>query len=95
METIEAGLIRLLFRLAGNPAAFLDGLRELWPMIVGKELARSTAPSSLENGLLTVEVPDADWLRQLDHVREILLSRIRSVCGAGDVKAVRFAPPRR
>ena len=51
-------------------------LKELWPHIVGEELARNSEPVGLSRKVLRVRVPSALWLNQLTGLRAMVISSI-------------------
>ena len=51
-----------------------DAARIAWQLVAGAQVAQRTSALALENGVLRVRVPDADWRSQLlDFVPHYLL----------------------
>ncbi len=81
MENMRQLLRSSLGRSLGTMPAF-DRLAAAWPVACGPALARKGIPSRYEDGVLTVRVPDAAWLEQLEGMRPVLereLGRIAEV----------------
>jgi predicted nucleic acid-binding Zn ribbon protein len=60
----------------------LDRLTAAWPVACGAALARRGVITSLEDGILRVEVPDPAWIDQLRAMQAVLqhdLARIARV----------------
>lgn len=64
-----------------------------WPQIVGEEIARHSAPVSLEHGTLTVKCGSTAWMKQLDLMRVDLLTSIRHQHPDATVDNLRFIGP--
>jgi hypothetical protein len=87
----------LLAHLARQPGIALPLLRRLWPRMVGAPLCERTAPAALGDGLLTVEVEEQGWLRELEPLRERWRLKLNQTLGEGTIKAIRLvlrSPPR-
>ncbi len=76
-----------------------DLARAAWPLAVGKNVARVSAPKALVRGNLIVEVEDAVWQQQLFRLRFQILPKLCELLGAGVVRDLEFriapAAPRR
>lgn len=86
MREILDGLLK---RREFQPGVRAGRLRTSWVDIVGEQLARHTAPKSLENGVLTVVAATGAWATQLRFLSEEIRSRAEAELGAGSVKRVR------
>jgi len=65
-------------------------LKELWPHIVGKELARNSEPVGLSNRVLRVRVPSALWANQLAGLRKMVISSINQFWQVRVVETIRW-----
>lgn len=69
-----------------------------WPVIVGAEVARLTAPAFFRRETLWVYVQDSAWMHHLHHVKPDLLARINRHLGDPPIADLRWqlqplAPP--
>ena len=80
-------------QVAGPDAMVVIG--ELWPTLVGAELAPHVRLGSLRNGVLTLEVDDPVWSTPLRYLESGMVEALASRLGAGVVRAVRIAVRRR
>ena len=97
MDSIGSAVPGLLAHLARQPRLAPHLLARLWPRLVGAPLSQRTRPASFEAGLLTVEVEEQGWLRELEPLRERLRARLNQTLGEETVKAIRLVlrpPPR-
>ena len=65
-------------------------LRELWPDVVGPQLARRTRPLALRRGRLEVGVPAAQWVRELEPFSEAIRDAVNQFWGTRLVIVVKF-----
>jgi hypothetical protein len=68
MERMTESFPRILDLVAEEETRVLIFLKELWPRIVGADLARHTVPISLKDGVLVLEVPSGVWQAQLSEM---------------------------
>ena len=62
-----------------------------WDGLVGKEVARHTAPAFLKKGILFVRVDSSAWAYELStHLKDIVLKNISEGVGEGVVKDIHF-----
>jgi predicted nucleic acid-binding Zn ribbon protein len=73
-----------LRREAGEDAPLLA-----WPLTCGVKIADRTAAMSYVDGVLTVEVPDAVWQRQLQGLHQQYLAALKPI-SAQPVNAIKF-----
>ena len=70
-----------------------SAVAEAWERAAGPELAQETRPSTLQRGVLTVEVrSDALLLELQSFRRDELLARLVEADGKGRVTGLRFRP---
>ena len=82
-------VLAALRRAAGTEKP-LDLLEALWPLIVGPRLAEHTRPVAWEKGWVEVAVGDRDWQEQLEHMTDVLRSRINRWWGTEIVEEITF-----
>jgi hypothetical protein len=83
-----------------QPRSILDDRRTIeavWPVAVGKAIARHTSQLRLVRKTLVVEAEDAIWQRQLRTLESQILGRIALLLPGLDVQSIEFrlAIPRR
>jgi predicted nucleic acid-binding Zn ribbon protein len=84
-DVLDALLSEQLFA-RGMPVA---RLASSWADIVGERLASETAPSALEDGILTVTAASGPWGAQARFLHEEIRRRAEEALGAGSVRSVR------
>lgn len=65
-------------------------VRAVWPDAVGKTIAAHTSRPKLIRKNLVVEVEDATWQRQLYHLSEQIIDRVRKLTGSDAVEEIEF-----
>lgn len=64
MEPVRTGLRNIMSELLrARPAE--EAVVMAWPLVCGKDVAARTQAVSFAEGVLTVDVPDANWRAQL------------------------------
>ena len=84
---VPGGLIR---SIEGDEEIVAIFLRELWPQIVGEELASRTEPAVLTRKVLSVRVPSALWATQLADLRTMIIRSINSFWGIRVVESIKW-----
>ena len=64
-----------------------------WPSVVGEQIAAHAAPTSLHDGVLTVEAESTAWATQLRMVQSQLLAKIAAAVGDGVVTSLKIVGP--
>jgi predicted nucleic acid-binding Zn ribbon protein len=64
-----------------------------WPAVVGEQIAVHAAPTSLNEGVLTVSAESTAWATQLRMVQAQLLAKIAAAVGDGVVTSLRIVGP--
>lgn len=72
MRRLDSVFSDFLHEIASDEELTLIFLNELWPRIVGNELAKKARPVGLRNKELIVGVPGEIWQKQLDSLRQML-----------------------
>ncbi len=70
MKPLKSLLSPFLQSLASDSELTLIFLKELWPQLVGANVARNTQPISLEDTTLTLGVVDETWKKQLQGLQD-------------------------
>ena len=60
-----------------------------WPLACGSKVAEKTRAMSYADGVLTVEVPDVTWQRQLEALNRQYLAALKQI-SAQPVNAIKF-----
>lgn len=90
MEKAAEALQRFLDLVGEEEDRVLVFLKELWPRIVGSDLARHTSPEALSQGVLTVRVPSEVWKTQLLDVRSKMAGATNRYWNRTVVKEIQF-----
>ena len=83
-EVID-GLLREQLFARGLP---VGRLAAIWPEVVGERLAQATAPTDLEDGVLTVAVSDSVWGAQARFLHEEIRAKANEALGSDAVRRV-------
>ena len=67
-----------------------DIIRGLWPLAVGKAIARHTGKLTIVRKTLVVEVEDAIWQKQLFCLSRQIVDRVQKIMGNSDIEEVEF-----
>lgn len=76
MDSLGSVLSDLLHRIASDDETKLIFLNELWPQIVGKNLAVRSRPLALNNQTLLLAVPSEIWEKELTQLRPMLIHAV-------------------
>lgn len=66
------------------------GILELWPEIVGEQLARVTRVKGLDEDALFVEVRSSAWLMELSLMKDDFLERVNARLGEAPLERIVF-----
>ena len=83
-QTLHKIFADTLRREGGDDAPLLA-----WPLACGSKVAEKTSAIGYEDGVLTVEVPDATWQGQLQSFDRQYLAALRQI-SAQPVNAIKF-----
>jgi predicted nucleic acid-binding Zn ribbon protein len=64
---------------------------DLWPAIVGDELAARTKATRLDRGILHVRVDHGAWMQELHFMEKELLQRLRAQAPGVKLKKIQFS----
>ena len=91
MEHAATGLEKIVAEaLRRSPA---DAPILAWPLACGTRVAERTKAMSFNNGILTVEAPDAAWRAELRELAPRYLRNVQRYTGQG-VRAIDFVLPK-
>lgn len=76
MQRVGTLLSGFLAQVSADEELSLVFLSELWPQIVGKEVAEKARPVALRKKRLVVRVSSELWKKQLDELRQVLVESI-------------------
>ncbi len=76
METLGSVFSDLLRRIASDEETALIFLNELWPQIVGKDLAFRSRPLALRNKRLRIAVPSKTWKKELMELHQMMIHAV-------------------
>lgn len=65
-----------------------------WETVVGEQIAEHATPSSLADGVLTIEAESTAWATQLRMVQAQILAKIAAAVGDGVVRSVKIVGPK-
>jgi predicted nucleic acid-binding Zn ribbon protein len=79
MEPVAASIDRLtrelLRRLPANEAAL-----NAWPLVCGSRVSEKAVAQTLQEGVLTIQVPSKEWSTELYGLRSTYLDRLNQLC---------------
>ncbi len=76
MENLGSVFSDLLRRIASDEETALIFLNELWPQIVGKDLAFRSRPLALRNKRLRIAVPSKTWKKELMELHPMMIHAV-------------------
>lgn len=91
MEGLTSLLPRVLRGAGDSPEAVEQCVFAAWVSVVGRQVARVTAPLRLHQKRLSVAVLDDGWRRQLKAISGQITFKINAALGAAEVRAVDLA----
>lgn len=84
-------LAEVLREMDTGPRTLLRDLVDRWPEIVGEQVARYTAPRSIQEHVLMIEVSSPVWMYRLNPMRGEILEQCRRATG-DRIRFVRLVP---
>jgi len=81
---------RFIQSIEGDKDVVIMFLKELWPRVVGEEIARNTEPVRLTGEALAVRVNSAVWANQLAGLRSMMIGSINKFWGGRLVETIRL-----
>jgi predicted nucleic acid-binding Zn ribbon protein len=89
MKPVGALLGEFLREVAKDEEVALIFLREMWPRIVGPELARETRPVALSKKSLVVAAATESWQKEVTRIRRLLVESINRFWAVRLVERIR------
>jgi predicted nucleic acid-binding Zn ribbon protein len=90
MKSVGSVLSHFLDRIASDEEIALIFLSELWPQIVGKDLASKSRPLALRDKRLLLSVPSEIWAKELAQLRKMLVHTVNKHWDLGLVESIDF-----
>lgn len=90
MENLGSVFSDLLGRIASDEETALIFLQELWPHIVGKDLALKSRPLSLKGKSLRVAVPSKTWKKELMELHQMMIDAVNKYWNCDLVHTIEF-----
>ena len=90
MQSLSGLLPSFLREFSRDPDATLAFLEELWPQVVGEQVARRTRPVALRDGRLICSVPNEHWRAQLESMRPLLVRSVNGFWGCRLIDRIEF-----
>ncbi len=90
MKSVGSVLSHFLDRIASDEEIALIFLSELWPQIVGKDLASKSRPLALRDRRLLLSVPSEIWAKELAQLRKMLVHTVNKHWDLGLVESIDF-----
>lgn len=81
-------LHQVLRSLGLEPRIRQHGILAHWEDFVGKEIARRTRPTAIEQGTLFVVVENAIWMQELHMLKDQIKDQINKKLGSEEVKKI-------
>lgn len=81
---------QVLARVMEDPEATLVLLQELWPEMVGEDLARFTRPVRWDGQRLVINVPGEVWVHHLSDFQQLFAERINRYWRRPLVETIHF-----
>lgn len=63
---------------------------DVWPTIVGSQIAQVTSVDKIQNNVLVIKVTAAPWRAELTFRRKEILEKIREAMNSDAIKDIRF-----
>ncbi len=90
MKSVGSVLSHFLDRIASDEEIALIFLSELWPQIVGMDLASKSRPLALRNKRLLLTVPSEIWATELKQLRKMLVHAVNKHWNLGLIEKIDF-----
>jgi len=63
---------------------------DIWPSIVGSQIAEITSVDKIQNNVLVIKVSAAPWRTELTFRRKEILEKVRAAMNSDSIKDIRF-----
>lgn len=81
MQPLSSGFRKFLQKIGEDSHLSLLFLRELWPRLVGSEVAKSATPVDLKGKRLVVQVCDSVWKKELSRLQAQVIASVNHFWG--------------
>ena len=90
MKSAGSILSHFLDRIASDEKIALIFLNELWPQIVGKDLASKSRPLALKDQELLLAVPSEVWVKELGQLGQMLVHAVNKYWNLRLIEKINF-----
>jgi len=90
VKSVGSVLSHFLDSIASDEEIALIFLSELWPQIVGKDLASKSHPLALRDKRLLLAVPSEIWVKELTQLRQMLVHAVNKYWSLGLIETIDF-----
>ncbi len=63
---------------------------DIWPSIVGSQIAEITSVDKIQNNVLVIKVTAAPWRAELTFRKKEILEKVRAAMNSDSIKDIRF-----
>lgn len=63
---------------------------DIWPSIVGSQIAEITSVDKIQNNVLVIKVTAAPWRTELTFRKKEILEKVRAAMNSDSIKDIRF-----
>jgi predicted nucleic acid-binding Zn ribbon protein len=63
---------------------------DIWPSVVGSQIAQVTSVDKIQNNVLVIKVSAAPWRTELTFRRKEILEKVREAMNSDSIKDIRF-----
>jgi len=63
---------------------------DIWPSVVGNQIAEITSVDKIQNNVLVIKVTAAPWRTELTFRRKEILAKVREAMNSDSIKDIRF-----
>jgi len=86
-----SGVIKNFLKKTGlEKAVAQQGSLEIWPSVVGTNVAKNTTPESVEHGVLVVRVSTPAWRQELQFQKKEIIKNLNKELKNNIVKDIKF-----
>lgn len=90
MKKINSAVDNLVIRIIGRKAMKEYEAFKSWNTLVGEQVAQSSVPVKVENGVLYVSVKNSIWRQELSMQKPQILKKFEERFGRGVIRDIRL-----
>lgn len=90
MKSINTLLSHFIDKIASDEKVALIFLDELWPQMVGEDLASKSRPRALRDKRLLLAVPSEVWVEELTQLRQMLVRAVNEYWNLQLIEKIEF-----